>query len=97
MYDVRFTDTYPACGLNWPPEMHAITHFLGVSVSSIISKSTTELTFIYSEQTSSVLSMQLLTLEHGSNAVGRSTVPSMNSGKNLRPLSSLEFYQRFLL
>ncbi|KAG2013266.1 KEX1 protein [Coprinopsis cinerea AmutBmut pab1-1] len=29
MYDVRFTDTSPACGLNWPPEMHAITHFLG--------------------------------------------------------------------
>ncbi|KAF6762072.1 pheromone-processing carboxypeptidase KEX1 [Ephemerocybe angulata] len=29
MYDVRYEDTYPACGMNWPPEMHAITDFLG--------------------------------------------------------------------
>jgi len=29
MYDVRYGDSYPACGLNWPPEMHAITDFLG--------------------------------------------------------------------
>ncbi|TFK22357.1 pheromone-processing carboxypeptidase KEX1 [Coprinopsis marcescibilis] len=28
MYDIRYEDTSPACGLNWPPEMHAITHFL---------------------------------------------------------------------
>ena len=29
MYDVRYEDTHPACGMNWPPEMHAITDFLG--------------------------------------------------------------------
>lgn len=29
MYDVRYEDTSPACGMNWPPEMHAITDFLG--------------------------------------------------------------------
>ncbi|KAJ2915055.1 hypothetical protein MD484_g5370, partial [Candolleomyces efflorescens] len=31
MYDVRYEDTHPACGMNWPPEMHAITDFLGRS------------------------------------------------------------------
>ncbi|KAF5333394.1 hypothetical protein D9611_002652 [Ephemerocybe angulata] len=29
MYDVRYEDTAPDCGMNWPPEMHAITDFLG--------------------------------------------------------------------
>jgi carboxypeptidase D len=32
MYDIRLTDTFPACGMNWPPEIHAITEFLGVCV-----------------------------------------------------------------
>jgi carboxypeptidase D len=31
MYDIRLTDISPACGLNWPPEMHAVTAFLDVS------------------------------------------------------------------
>ena len=30
MYDIRYTDTEPACGLNWPPEMLSIVKFLGV-------------------------------------------------------------------
>ena len=33
MYDIRLTDTFPSCGMNWPPEIHAVTDFLGVSVS----------------------------------------------------------------
>ncbi|KAF9057813.1 alpha/beta-hydrolase [Panaeolus papilionaceus] len=29
IYDIRLDDTAPACGMNWPPEMPAITNFLG--------------------------------------------------------------------
>ncbi|PPQ63138.1 hypothetical protein CVT24_005778 [Panaeolus cyanescens] len=29
IYDIRLDDTSPACGMNWPPEMPAITKFLG--------------------------------------------------------------------
>ena len=31
MYDVRLKDTYPACGMNWPPALPAITTYLGVN------------------------------------------------------------------
>ena len=34
MYDIRYTDTQPACGLNWPPEMHSIVRFLDVRLST---------------------------------------------------------------
>lgn len=30
MYDVRLTDTYPACGMNWPPDLPDIIKYLGV-------------------------------------------------------------------
>lgn len=28
MYDVRLTDTYPACGMNWPPDLDDVTPYL---------------------------------------------------------------------
>ncbi|WAR55785.1 hypothetical protein PtB15_6B528 [Puccinia triticina] len=28
MYDVRLVDTYPACGLTWPPDLADITPYL---------------------------------------------------------------------
>lgn len=28
IYDVRLDDESPACGMNWPPEMHAVTDYL---------------------------------------------------------------------
>lgn len=43
MYDIRLTDTSPSCGLNWPPEMHAVTAFLDVSlVTSYIKNGVSE-------------------------------------------------------
>jgi len=29
IYDVRFDDTSPACGMNWPPDIQPITQYLG--------------------------------------------------------------------
>ena len=31
IYDIRLEDTFPACGMNWPPEMPAINKILGVN------------------------------------------------------------------
>ncbi|VBB76124.1 Putative Carboxypeptidase KEX1 precursor [Podospora comata] len=28
MYDVRLTDTYPSCGMNWPPDLDSVTPYL---------------------------------------------------------------------
>ncbi|KAG9015864.1 Cell death protease [Tulasnella sp. JGI-2019a] len=28
VYDVRLSDTYPSCGMNWPPDLHAVTDYL---------------------------------------------------------------------
>ncbi|KAI1327206.1 Alpha/Beta hydrolase protein [Xylariaceae sp. FL0255] len=28
MYDVRLTDTYPSCGMNWPPDLKYVTPYL---------------------------------------------------------------------
>ncbi|KAF4636237.1 hypothetical protein G7Y89_g1839 [Cudoniella acicularis] len=28
MYDVRLTDTYPSCGMNWPPDLENVTPYL---------------------------------------------------------------------
>lgn len=28
MYDLRLTDSYPSCGMNWPPEVHQYTEYL---------------------------------------------------------------------
>jgi len=28
MYDVRLTDTYPSCGMNWPPDLKDVTPYL---------------------------------------------------------------------
>ncbi|KAI1336567.1 Alpha/Beta hydrolase protein [Xylariaceae sp. FL0016] len=28
MYDVRLTDTYPSCGMNWPPDLMYVTPYL---------------------------------------------------------------------
>ncbi|KAG9246446.1 pheromone-processing carboxypeptidase kex1 [Calycina marina] len=28
MYDVRLTDTYPSCGMNWPPDLAQVTPYL---------------------------------------------------------------------
>ncbi|KAK6076154.1 serine carboxypeptidase [Seiridium cupressi] len=28
MYDVRLTDTYPSCGMNWPPDLTSVTPYL---------------------------------------------------------------------
>ncbi|KXN89504.1 Pheromone-processing carboxypeptidase KEX1 [Leucoagaricus sp. SymC.cos] len=30
IYDVRYDDENPACGMNWPPEIHDVTSYLGV-------------------------------------------------------------------
>ena len=30
MYDIRLSDTAPACGMNWPPDLAEITPYLGV-------------------------------------------------------------------
>lgn len=30
IYDVRLDDENPACGMNWPPEIHDVTEYLGV-------------------------------------------------------------------
>ncbi|KAG6850190.1 hypothetical protein H0H93_016618 [Arthromyces matolae] len=29
IYDIRYHDTMPECGMNWPPDIHPITQFLG--------------------------------------------------------------------
>ncbi|UPL00807.1 hypothetical protein LCI18_011741 [Fusarium solani-melongenae] len=29
MYDVRLKDTYPSCGMNWPPDLEYLTPYLG--------------------------------------------------------------------
>jgi len=29
IYDVRLEDDFPACGMNWPPDLRDITHYLG--------------------------------------------------------------------
>ena len=31
IYDVRYDDTKPACGMNWPPDIKPITTYLDVS------------------------------------------------------------------
>jgi hypothetical protein len=36
IYDIRLTDTFPQCGMNWPPEIHAITKFLDVCALLLI-------------------------------------------------------------
>lgn len=28
IYDIRLSDTYPACGMNWPPDLSYITPYL---------------------------------------------------------------------
>ncbi|KFA66402.1 hypothetical protein S40285_01281 [Stachybotrys chlorohalonatus IBT 40285] len=28
MYDVRLRDSYPSCGMNWPPDLNAVTSYL---------------------------------------------------------------------
>jgi len=30
IYDIRLSDTYPACGMNWPPDLAEVTPYLGV-------------------------------------------------------------------
>ncbi len=30
IYDVRLDDTYPACGMNWPPDIKPVTNYLDV-------------------------------------------------------------------
>ena len=30
MYDVRLRDTYPSCGMNWPPDLTDVTPYLRV-------------------------------------------------------------------
>lgn len=30
IYDVRLEDDYPECGMNWPPDLKAITPYLAV-------------------------------------------------------------------
>lgn len=34
-YDVRLTDTHPACGMNWPPDIADITPYLSVRPDSL--------------------------------------------------------------
>lgn len=34
-YDVRLTDTHPACGMNWPPDLSDITPYLQVGLPTI--------------------------------------------------------------
>lgn len=36
IYDVRYDDESPACGMNWPPEIHDITDYLGVRPGSLL-------------------------------------------------------------
>ena len=33
MYDVRLQDSYPECGMNWPPPLHNITNYLRVRIA----------------------------------------------------------------
>jgi len=33
-YDVRLTDTHPACGMNWPPDLTELHPYLSVSEPS---------------------------------------------------------------
>ena len=30
IYDIRLDDTYPSCGMNWPPEIKPVTKYLDV-------------------------------------------------------------------
>jgi len=53
MYDIRLTDTFPECGMNWPPEIHAVTEFLDVCVHS---SSFTNLDDLYNSQRPEVVS-----------------------------------------
>jgi carboxypeptidase D len=32
VYDVRLVDDWPACGMNWPPDLSDVYTFLRVSV-----------------------------------------------------------------
>lgn len=36
-YDVRLTDTHPACGMNWPPDLTEITPYLQVRLFKLSS------------------------------------------------------------
>lgn len=33
IYDVRYDDLMPACGMNWPPDIKPITTYLDASAS----------------------------------------------------------------
>jgi carboxypeptidase C (cathepsin A) len=44
IYDVRLEDDKPACGMNWPPEIHNVTRYLDVSLLLLCS----ELSLMYS-------------------------------------------------
>ena len=33
IYDIRLSDTAPACGMNWPPDLAEVTPYLGVRSS----------------------------------------------------------------
>lgn len=35
VYDVRLVDEWPACGMNWPPDLPDVYSFLRVSLFSI--------------------------------------------------------------
>lgn len=47
VYDVRLVDDYPACGMNWPPDLSDVYTFLRVSgLSDQSSKHTCLMTWI---------------------------------------------------
>lgn len=37
-YDVRLTDTHPACGMNWPPDLVDIQPYLQVRLASFLAE-----------------------------------------------------------
>lgn len=54
-YDVRLTDTHPACGMNWPPDLTDITPYLQVR-NLIVQGLTFQLTSYISPQRADVKS-----------------------------------------
>lgn len=36
-YDIRLTDQYPECGLNWPYELPLMSNYLNVSIIDVLS------------------------------------------------------------
>lgn len=85
-YDVRLTDTHPACGMNWPPDLSDITPYLQVRLSQLAREPATDSRLLSSEPTSSRRSTRIARTEAGPSATGTSE-RTFGSSTRSRPSS----------